>query len=73
MVYNSLPLVLFTALEELQRNHISNVRLDFTLETSGQVQEILSVFGEFLEKKRSAYPDAWQNHYTNGHYKRGVE
>lgn len=73
VVYNSIPLVLFTALEELQRNHISNVRLDFTLETSRQVQEILSVFGEFLEKKRSAYPDAWQNHYTNGHYKRGVE
>lgn len=73
VIFNSLPLTLFPALEELQRYHISDFRLDFTLEGSSQVREVLTVFGEFLEKKRSAYPDAWQNHYTNGHYKRGVE
>ena len=73
VIFNSLPLVLFSALEELQRYHISHVRLDFTIENKDRVHEILKIFREFLDNRRNAYPDSWKNHYTNGHYKRGVE
>lgn len=73
VVYNSIPTALFPALKELQKAGINHFRLDFVLETPKQVQKILKTLEEFLQGKRTAYPKEWQNHYTNGHYKRGVE
>lgn len=73
VIYNSLPLALFPFLRELKNNGIQRVRLDFVLESPAQAKDILRVFEEFMEQKRNSYPKEWQNHYTNGHYKRGVE
>lgn len=73
VIYNSLPLSLFPFISELKSKGIRNFRLDFVLETPGQAREVLQVFEEFLQGKRDTYPKEWQNHYTNGHYKRGVE
>lgn len=73
VVYNSLPLALFPALRELEDAGIRSFRLDFTLETPSQVRKILKTFEEFYRGNRKNYPEEWQNHYTNGHYKRGVE
>lgn len=71
VIFNSLPVVLFSFLEELSDAGIRRFRLDFTIENPRQTKEILTVFSEFLRKERGQYPQEWQ--YTNGHYKRGVE
>lgn len=73
VIYNSLPAMLFSSLDELKKAGISDFRLDFTVEDNRQTEEILSLFQEFSEGKRQEYPKYFRNHYTNGHYKRGVE
>jgi putative protease len=73
VIYNSLPVMLFTQMKELQKAGIGTFRLDFTVEDSAQAEEILQLYEEFADGRRDGYPDQWQEHYTNGHYKRGVE
>lgn len=73
VIYNSLPAMLFSSLDELKKAGISDFRLDFTVEDNRQTEEILSLFQEFSEGKRQEYPKYFRNRYTNGHYKRGVE
>lgn len=73
VLYNSLPVILFSSLGELKEAGIQNFRLEFTVEDEKQTAEILSLFRDFIEGKRREMPSQYQNHYTNGHYKRGVE
>lgn len=73
VIYNSLPVMLFSYMEELKKAGISNFRLDFTVESIKQVQKVLELYTEFAEGRRRDYSDYWREHYTNGHYKRGVE
>jgi putative protease len=73
VVYNSLPVMLFSQLKELERAGISEFRLDFTVESSEEAEEIISLLDEFAAGNISKYPTKWQDRYTNGHYKRGVE
>ena len=34
---------------------------------------VMNLLEEFLYEDRRQYPEQWKEHYTNGHYKRGVE
>lgn len=63
VIYNSVPLLLFSERERLQGYGISHFRLDFSIENAKETENILCLYdgaGEQIE-------------YTNGHYKRGVE
>jgi putative protease len=73
VVYNSLPVMLFSQLKELERAGISEFRLDFTVESSEEAEEVIALLDEFAAGNISKYPTKWQDRYTNGHYKRGVE
>lgn len=73
VIYNSLPAMLFSSMDELKKAGISDFRLDFTVEDKTQTEEILSLFQEFSEGRKQEYPKYLKNRYTNGHYKRGVE
>jgi putative protease len=73
VVYNSLPVLLFAQLEELARAGLCRFRLDFTVEEPAEVEEVLSLMDAFADGKMQRYPGKWQDRYTNGHYKRGVE
>jgi putative protease len=73
VVYNSLPVMLFSQLKELERAGISEFRLDFTVESSEEAEEVVALLDEFAAGNISKYPTKWQDRYTNGHYKRGVE
>ena len=64
IIYNSVPVCLFSESRRLQENGIKNFRLDFTIETGREVENILNLHNE--GKGRAI-------DYTNGHYKRGVE
>lgn len=73
VVYNSLPTMLFTRMEELHRAGIQSFRLDFSVETGQKAEQVLDLFEQFASGKIHAYPKEWQERYTGGHYRRGVE
>ena len=64
VVYNSVPVLLFQEVERLKNMGVSCFRLDFTLESGKEVENILSLYSEGKGNSME---------YTNGHYKRGVE
>lgn len=47
--------------------------MDFTMESAKETKAILKLYEEFAAGSRRQYPKEWENRYTNGHYKRGVE
>ncbi len=63
VIYNSVPVLLFGERSKLKEYGIMNFRMDFTVETAKEVENVLSLYegnGREID-------------YTNGHYKRGVE
>jgi putative protease len=73
VIYNSLPVMLFAQMEQLLQEGIFAFRLDFTVEEPAQAREVLQLFDAFCDGSCQSYPKQWQDRYTNGHYKRGVE
>ena len=73
VIYNSLPVLLFTNLGELEKSGVMDFRLDFTVESKEETKEVLTLLEQFENHTLQKYPSHWQNRYTNGHYKRGVE
>lgn len=64
VIYNSVPVCLFSEHNRLIASGIRHFRLDFTIETGNEVKNVLHLYNE---GKGQAIL------YTNGHYKRGVE
>lgn len=64
IVYNSVPVLLFSEVNKLRNMGIQHFRLDFTIESANEVGNVLSLYNE--GKGRTI-------EHTNGHYKRGVE
>lgn len=63
VIYNSVPVMLFSEQEKLRSYGIRNLRLDFSVEKAKEVDNVLDLY-----EGRGQRQD-----YTNGHYKRGVE
>ncbi len=73
VIYNSQPLMLFDAREELQKMGMTAYRAAFTLESEKEIRSVLNLCHEtFLCGKRWEKERMAQT-YTKGHYKRGVE
>lgn len=64
VVYNSLPVCLFSNMRQLENAGIRDFRLSFTIETKEEAKAILESMENFDRERIS---------FTNGHYKRGVE
>lgn len=63
VIYNSVPTMLFSEMEQLKEMNICRFRLDFTIENKEEVKNVLDLFeGQGREID-----------HTKGHYKRGVE
>lgn len=63
VIYNSVPVMLFGEQERLTQYGIYHFRMDFSIETADEVENVLNLYegaGREID-------------YTNGHYKRGVE
>lgn len=73
VIYNSLPVMLFSYLDEIKRAGVKHMRLDFTVEDPKQTAEVLEHFGGFTAGADTGSAGRRQEHCTNGHYKRGVE
>lgn len=64
VVYNSVPVMLFSEIDKLRKWGIQHFRLDFTMESSKEVANVLRLYKDVKGHSID---------YTNGHYKRGVE
>ena len=73
IIYNSLPTMLFSGLDELRRYNLHRFRLHFSVETQKEVREILHMYEDAVLLHKSSIPESKKERYTNGHYKRGVE
>lgn len=73
VIYNSLPTCLFEQIEELKKMDLHRFRVNFTIESNKQMNNILSTLRMFLEGKVSKVPKEYLSDFTKGHYKRGVE
>lgn len=71
VIYNGKPLHLYEHLEEITRLGVGQIRLDFTMESAKEMDEILNLYikrGIYEEKIVNSVED-----YTKGHFKRGIE
>ena len=71
VMYNSAPLFLADKAEEVHALAPAELRLDFTIESSGQVKEICHAYTLAFEKGCKTEPP--MQDYTRGHFKRGVK
>ena len=71
VIYNSSPLMLLNQRDDIDRLNPKCLRLDFTLESSAQIKQIVEMYMcVFLE---GGEVDISQFDYTRGHFKRGVK
>ena len=64
VIYNSVPVLLFDEKNRLKEYGIQHFRMDFSVETAKEVENVLRLYDE---------GNGYLKDYTNGHYKRGVE
>lgn len=72
-VYNTQPLYLFGQKEKLQRMNFKSYRLEFLHESKTETFGILKEFKEIFLEDKKADMTKWENKFTNGHFKRGIE
>lgn len=72
-IYNSQPLYLFGHADKIQKLGFASIRLEFLAESAKEVRQILSDYTAIYESGQPADLKKWENRYTNGHFKRGVE
>lgn len=71
IIYNSLPLGIVKEARQIEELGFAGIRLNFTLESSKQMREILRGFSDvYLGKNEWQKPS---DVFTKGHFKRGVE
>ena len=71
VIYNGDPLCLFGEMEMIRTLKPSGFRLNFTVESSGEVQNILNMFFKAMDKEDFCMPKGFS--FTRGHFKRGIE
>lgn len=72
-IYNSQPLYLFGHAEKIQKLGFASMRLEFLSESAKDVRQILTDYKTIYQEHQPADLKRWENRYTNGHFKRGVE
>jgi putative protease len=58
-------------MDDITRMNPGNIRLDFAVETSSQMKQLLEIFIDTMQDKKKASEDIGE--YTTGHVKRGVD
>lgn len=73
VIYNSQPLYLFGQKDKIEKLGFSGYRLEFLLENEKETRQILKEFKEIFIENKKADMTRWENRFTNGHFKRGIE
>ena len=70
ILYNSLPLSLLGNMQELNRLEFNSYRINFTMESSNEVKEVLDLYCKLDTNEDVEYT---LGGYTKGHFKRGID
>jgi len=71
VIYNGKPLHLLEHLSEIKGLNVRQIRLDFTMESKQEVQDIVNLYACALAGKNQ--PKDVVGDFTKGHFKRGIE
>lgn len=72
-IYNSRPLQLYSVAEELVKMGITNFRLNFTIESQLEAEQMLKLWCQGIRSGFVRNDLLEKTEFTYGHYKRGVE
>ncbi len=73
VIYNSQPLYLFHHAQKIENMQYASFRIEFLRETASAVQNILREYRQAFLDFRKPDMSGWENRFTNGHFKKGVE
>ncbi len=75
VVYNSVPLSLHRELETIARMGIPSLRLQFTVEKTGEIVDIINYYVNLTDRENPDREDsdAVIPQYTRGHFRKGVK
>ena len=73
IIFNTQPLYLFGQKSKLKKMNISSYRLELLMESEKETLAILKEFRETFIEDKKADMTKWENRFTNGHFKRGIE
>ncbi len=73
IIYNTQPLYLFGQKSKMENFGFRSYRLEFLAESDKETLEILNEFKKTFLKDKPADMAKWENKFTNGHFKRGIE
>lgn len=71
IIYNSVPISLFSIYEQVYKAGMASVRLSFTIENAEETLEIINKANDILQKEIYDQKEGFS--YTRGHFKRGIE
>lgn len=69
-IYNTSPLVLLDQEPMIRKIGPERIRLSFTTESAQETKRVLQAFKEVFEGQK---PAEWNQDFTRGHFKRGIE
>lgn len=72
-IFNTQPLYLFGQKDKIEKMGFSGYRLEFLLESERETEEILKQYKDTFIENKKADMTKWENRFTNGHFKRGIE
>lgn len=72
-IYNTQPLYLFGQKTKIDKMDFCSYRLEFLMESERETSNILKEFKEVFIEDKKADMTKWENKFTNGHFKRGIE
>ncbi|SHJ21375.1 U32 family peptidase [Hespellia stercorisuis] len=73
IIYNLAPLALLDQMQEIRVLGPRSVRLNFTLESSGETENVLMAFAQALAAEKESRTELGQKEFTRGHFKRGIK
>lgn len=73
VIYNTQPLYLFGQKSKIDTMGFASYRLEFLTESENEAGTILKEFKDTFIDDKKADMTKWENRFTNGHFKRGIE
>ncbi len=73
VIYNSQPLYLLHHAQKIQNMRYASYRIEFLQESASMVQKILREYRQAFLNHEKLDMSGWENRFTNGHFKKGVE
>lgn len=73
VIYNSQPLYLMHHSKKISDMGFQSLRIEFLTESEPEIKQVLMDYQRAFIEKEKIDMSAWENRFTNGHFKRGIE